>query len=136
MGVEEIKSKLVRLLKYLSKIDSFLLLPDAEIVQNEEKLLSVERLYQLVVDEAIDINIALLSQKKSYVPESYRSTFTDMAENKFLDKEFAEKISLSVKTRNQIVHDYEFVKKQMLAAEVRKYIELYKEYLKVVSAKL
>ncbi len=58
-----------------------------------------------------------------------------MAEKKFLERNFAEKISLSVKTGNQIVHDYEFVKKQTLIGDVRKYIDLYKEYLKMVSVK-
>ncbi len=136
MGIEEIKSKMVRLGNYLSRIDLLLRLSDEEIVVNEEKLLSVERLYQLIVDEAIDINIALLSQKFNYVPESYRSSFTDMAEKKFLEKNFSDKISLSVKTRNQIVHDYEFVKKQALVSDVRRYVALYKEYVQSISAKL
>jgi uncharacterized protein YutE (UPF0331/DUF86 family) len=135
MGIEEIKSKLIRLSNYLSRINALLILSNEDILKNEEKLLSVERLYQLVVDEAIDVNIAILSQKLNYIPESYRSSFLDMAEHKFLEKEFAEKISLSVKTRNQIVHDYEFVKKQILVADVRKYVDLYKEYFVLISEK-
>ena len=110
-------------------------LSDEEIVKNEEKLLSIERLYQLIVDESVDINSAMLSQKCNYIPESYRSSFVDMANKKLLAKDFSEKISLSVKTRNQIVHDYEFVKKQVLVSDVRKYVVLYKEYVKSISAK-
>ena len=132
MGSEEIKSKIVRLSTYLSKIDRFLALSDEEIVKNEEKLLSIERLYQLIVDESVDINSAMLSQKCNYVPESYRSSFVDMANKKLLAKDFSEKISLSVKTRNQIVHDYEFVKKQVLVSDVRKYVVYFSNHLWVV----
>lgn len=62
--------------------------------------------FQLMVDEAVDINTALIYQLRGKVPDSYKSTFYELVSLDILEKSFAEKIAESVKVRNQMIHDY------------------------------
>ena len=54
---------------------------------------------------------------------------------KIIDYNFADKISLSAKTRNRLIHDYEKVQQSVAVEEMKKYAELYKEYSKILIEK-
>lgn len=120
---------------YLTKVASYGSLPIEELTNNLEKLSTLERFFILMVDEAFDINSALAYQLGNKIPESNKSTFYEIAELKIITQEFADKISLSAKTRNSLVHDYEKVQKKVLIENMKEYIELYKEYTKILIEK-
>lgn len=113
----------------------YTLIPTVELISNLEKLATMERYFLLMADEAFDVNSALAYQLGDKIPESNKSTFYEIADLKIITREFADKISLSAKTRNQLVHDYEKVQKSVLIEEMKKYVELYKEYTKILIEK-
>ncbi|MEK7208814.1 MAG: HepT-like ribonuclease domain-containing protein [Patescibacteria group bacterium] len=126
--INEIKNSLDQLLPLLKK-------EAREIIDDYLVLHTVERLFQLIVDTAIDINTHIINQNNLSVPNDYQGTFTVLAENKIFPMEFALKISPSVGLRNLIVHKYGKVDIKKMVDDIRSEIGDYIEYIKLISEK-
>ena len=135
MPIREIKRKVDILRSYLEEMDRFLVVSDKDILADDMKLRAIERVFQLIVDEAVDINTLILADAVSQSPESYKSTFFMLADEKIIDRDLSEKISGSAKIRNQIVHDYEKISESDLIQKIKKFQPIYKEYLAVLIKK-
>jgi uncharacterized protein YutE (UPF0331/DUF86 family) len=135
MPIREIKRKVDILRSYLEEMDRFLVVSDKDILADDIKLRAIERVFQLIVDEAVDINTLILADAVSQSPESYKSTFFMLADEKIIDRDLSEKISGSAKIRNQIVHDYEKILESDLIQKIKKFQPIYKEYLAVLIKK-
>ena len=98
----------------------------------KEKLASMERFFQLMADEAFDTNSAIAYELGNEIPESNRSTFIVLSDLGVLERNFAEKIAGSAGVRNAIIHDYEKLQKKKLIEDIKKFVELYKEYIKIL----
>ena len=70
-----IGNKILLLQKYMKKLVAYLVNTDDELLHNEDKLLATERVFQLVVDESIDINGILAYQLGGTIPDSLKSSF-------------------------------------------------------------
>lgn len=130
-----LKRKIDKLQEYISKLQPYILLNNDELLKNEEKRAAMERWFQLMVDEAIDINAALAYMVGGKVADSYKSSFHELVTLSILDSSFAEKIADSAKVRNQMTHDYEKLQYSELVETMKKYFELYKEYTRVIVSK-
>ncbi|OIP55672.1 hypothetical protein AUK13_02580 [Candidatus Kuenenbacteria bacterium CG2_30_39_24] len=128
-----VKNKLADLAGYYKELKLLINEPVKEILDNNLKLRSVERLFQLVVDAAIDINTHLIAESDIKVPDDYQSTFITLAENKFLPLDFAVKIAPSVGLRNLIVHKYSRVDSNKMIEDVKKDINQYLEYMRHIN---
>ena len=71
------------------------------IIDDHLKLHTVERLFQLIVDTAVDINTHIIIESQFHVPSDYQSTFIALGEHKVLPMDFAIKIAPSVGLRNR-----------------------------------
>lgn len=136
MQVDEVKRKVDILRAYLDEFKPLISLATEELLSDDVKLRAIERLFQLIVDEAVDINTFILMDTSSKSPDSYRSTFYFLSQEKFFDYEFADKISYSAKIRNQIVHDYEKMEKKFLLEEMKRFYPMYEKYVTLLIGKL
>ena len=127
-----IKNKIEDAQKYLEELHEILKFESREIIEDNLKLHSVERLFQLIVDVSIDINTSIISGLKFSVPDDYQSTFITLGENKILSMDFALKIAPSVGLRNLIVHKYGKVDIKRMIDDVKNEISDYIEYLKFI----
>ena len=132
MPIDEIKRKIDRLSAYLNELKPHLELADKVILADQMKLRNLERLFQLIVDEAVDINSMLATDSSLESPESYRSTFYSLVNLKIIDENFADKISQSAKLRNQVVHEYEQLKPSEVVRGVKFQFPLFREYLTIL----
>ena len=57
-----VKTKIRSIQEYLSEVEPILSLPEDKIISNIEKLRTLERNFQLIVDAMIDINIHLIRE--------------------------------------------------------------------------
>ena len=131
----EIISKKISLLKeYIENLDGFLK-KGSEGVVDEAVFLSIERLFQLIVDEAVDINAIILEKEKKPFPDTNQATFEVLVDIGAIPKELHLKIAGSVGLRNRLVHRYETVQRRVLVEEVAKYIIAYKEYVMLMVKK-
>lgn len=129
---ELIISKLANIQNYLQELKLILQHSSREIIEDNLKLHTVERLFQLIVDSAIDINTHLITTTEATVPSDYQSTFITLGEQKILDSDFALKIAPSVGLRNLIIHQYGKVDLKRVVDDVKSEIDQYVEYLKMI----
>lgn len=131
----ELERKISLLKEYLDKLAPYVALDSDDLIRNEEKRAAMERWFQLMVDEAVDINTALTYQLSGKVSESYKSTFYELVPLNILEKNFAEKIAESVKVRNQMIHDYERIQHLELIERMKSFFEPYKTYTRILIKK-
>ena len=119
--------------KYLEELMPILQHDSREIIDDNLKLRSVERLFQLIVDTTIDINMYIITESDISVPDDYQSTFMVMGEHNIVPMDFAQAIAPSVGLRNLIVHKYGKVDIKRMIDDVKNNIGQYKDYLRHIS---
>ena len=129
-----IKSKLAAMGIYLEKL---LPLVDrykrGEISLNSDEVHVMERMFQLAVDAAIDINTHIIVQKGLESPDTYEGTFSILGRNNIIPISLGDKISGSVALRNRMVHGYEKVQVKKMLNDIAGGIGQYIEYMKHIS---
>ena len=131
MKREIITNRIVHIEGYLQELDSlFALDKETELLRDSVKMHAVERLLQLFVDAAVDINQNIITSRKLAPADSYKGSFVILGEQSIIPPDFADMISDSVGLRNAIVHRYEFVSNSVIIAGVKKLIPQYRTYLK------
>lgn len=103
---ELVESKLDRIRQYLRELEPYPKMDFDAYLNNNEHYRTVERLLQLLVDAAVEINAHLLMESGQAAPEDYFTSFTRLATIGVLDSVFAERIAASTGLRNRLVHDY------------------------------
>lgn len=131
----ELERKIGLLKEYVDKLAPYAVLDSSDLIRNEEKRAAMERWFQLMVDEAVDINTSLAYQLSGKVSESYKSTFYELVTLNILEKSFVEKIAESVKVRNQMIHDYERIQHSELIERMKSFFEPYKTYTRILIEK-
>lgn len=129
IDIELIKSKLSDLQGYFMELEPILNEEARTIIENSLKLHTVERLFQLIVDTAVDINTHLISASDFKIPDDYQSTFLILAENRILPMDLAVKIAPSVGLRNLVVHKYGRVDVKKMVDDIKDEIGQYRDYM-------
>lgn len=93
---------------------------------------ATERLVQLAVDAAVDINNHLLTQAGRTAPPDYYSSFADLATLKVVPDAFARRIARSTGLRNRLVHAYEQADLAILHRALPGLIRDYRRYSSAV----
>ncbi len=128
-----IHRKMARLNMYLEKLGPVMKNSFAAYQENEYLKFSTERLIQLIVECAVDINNHVVVETNNRPPEDYRSSFSKAAEAKLITAELAQKIQGSAGLRNVLVHEYMDIDDRIVYDSVPLMMENYREYLKQVN---
>lgn len=131
---ELIKNKMADIEKYLKELDPVLKSGARIIIEDNLRLHTVERLFQLIIDTAVDINMHIIMASDFNVPDDSYSTFVVLGENKILPMDFAFNIAPSVGLRNLIVHKYGNVDLKKMVDDVINEIGDYVEYLRMINS--
>jgi uncharacterized protein YutE (UPF0331/DUF86 family) len=95
----------------------------------------VERLLELVVQVSVDIlNHELAS--RGVVPESYRDAFVQAGKEELLPEALAATLARSAGLRNVLVHAYEEIDYELVAASVPRALDDLTRFLEIFSARL
>ena len=129
-----IKTKMRSIQEYLLEIEPILSLPKDQIVSSVEKLRTLERNFQLIVDAMLDINIHLIRELELSSPDDLKSTFIILAEGKIISFDFAQKISPVVGLRNILVHGYEKVDRKLFIDSFQKNKQDFDQYLILIDS--
>lgn len=127
-----VKNKLADIEGYFKELDPLLAKNASDILADNLKIRTVERLFQLIVDTSIDINTHLISESDLQVPDDYQSTFVTLGQNKILPMDLALRIAPSVGLRNLVVHKYGRVDVKKMIEDIKTEIGDYLEYMKAV----
>lgn len=129
---ELVQNKLADLKTYYQKIEEYSREDAINIIKDDLKLHAIERLFQLIVDTAVDINTHIISELNLPMPGDYYSTFIVLGENKILPMDFSLKIAPSVGLRNLVVHKYGKVDMKKMVDDIKSEIGDYLEYMRAM----
>lgn len=130
---EVIQEKLGSLMKYYKELKDLEGITWEEYVQNNLYHRTVERLLQLIVEVATDINNMLLKSHAKGPTSDYFSSFIALAEADVIPTDFALKIAPSTGLRNVIVHEYQKIDDKLVYHSIETTLKYYLQYLKIIA---
>jgi uncharacterized protein YutE (UPF0331/DUF86 family) len=130
---ELITEKLIKMKEYLDQLQKFTPSTYDKYINDLISKYAVERLLQLIVDLALDINNIILAALKKPPASDYFSSFINLAECRVLDEAFAYQIAPSTGLRNRLIHEYEEINDAIVFKSISQTVELYTLYLKEIN---
>lgn len=119
MSPEVLARKLRRLERYLNDLAVHRGKSPEEVAADPY---AVERLLELVVQVAVDILSHLLAER-GLTPDSYRATFELAGEHGLVEEELARRLSRAAGLRNVLVHLYDDIDYEIVAASIDEGLE-------------
>ncbi|NJD03877.1 MAG: DUF86 domain-containing protein [Ruminiclostridium sp.] len=132
-GIEVILEKLLKIKEYIEQLKKIKPESYKKYVGDMTSKYAVERIIQLIVDQALDINNILLSYMKKPPATDYFNSFIDLGECGVFDQTFALGIAPSAGLRNRLVHEYESVNDEIVYKSIDKVANMYTKYLIIVN---
>lgn len=130
IDVDLMRRKLSRLNMYLEKLKPVSEKSLKEYKKDAYLRYSAERLIQLIVECASDINNHVVVERKKRPPEDYVNSFVKAAEEGLISQGLADRIKHSGGMRNILVHEYMEVDDEKVYAAMPVAIKDYKKYIK------
>lgn len=132
-NAELINEKLIKLVSYIHELKE--IKPDnfKEYSKDVIRRYAIERLIQLIIDLALDINNIILSSMEKPPASDYFNSFIDLIELNIFDHEFANNIAPSTGLRNRLVHEYESIDDRIVYESIDKVIAFYSKYVSYIN---
>lgn len=128
-----VKEKLENIGSYVRELEGVIKFSEKEILADYVKLRALERIFQLIVDEMVHLNLHFIAQLSLKGPSDFQSSFEIIAiEGEILPYEFAIKISPIVGLRNRLVHRYEEINGKFFVEQVKKEYKDFAEYINFI----
>lgn len=106
------------------------------LAEDPIKRAAAERLIQLVVDIAFDINGHIIVARLGRAPETGRQSFLDLATAGVLDTDLASSLAPSAGLRNILVHHYIDVRHDLVASSIGDVLKLFPDYVSSIAKSL
>lgn len=123
-----VQRKLNKLNQYLNELSTFRNISWEKYMKNFQYQRAVERLIQLIVDVATDINVHAVVDAGKPSPRDSFDSFIQAAKLGMLPLDFARKIAPSTGERNIIVHEYEQIDDGIVYDSIADTLVVYKQY--------
>jgi uncharacterized protein YutE (UPF0331/DUF86 family) len=94
---------------------------------------AAERLLQVIVDLAYDINGHIAVARLERAPDTGRQSFLDLAEAGVLSADVAERLAPAAGLRNVLVHHYVDVRVDLVAAAIGAVLDEFPDYVTAVA---
>lgn len=125
---ELVNRKLSQMVEYLTALAPLQGLSYEDYLQQPLSRYAAERLLQLIVDTAVDINAHLTVELTGTPPQDYYDSFIKAAQAGVLSAAFALSIAKSTGLRNRLVHQYEAIDHIIVHSAIAEAITQYTEY--------
>ncbi|MFP3908164.1 MAG: type VII toxin-antitoxin system HepT family RNase toxin [Acidimicrobiales bacterium] len=112
----------------LSELDQVGVLTAEELDADAIRRAATERLIQVVVDLAVDINAHVVVATTGRAPDTARRSFLAMGSSGILPVDLAERLAPSAGLRNVLVHRYRDIRLDLLADALQRIPGDYREY--------
>ena len=133
MGLEIIHKKLEQMRVLIDELEMLLSNTFTASQSGMITIRAAERDFQLIVEMASDINTMILIEKTGETPDSYRSSFSNLAKLDIFNKQTLSKLITSAKLRNILVHEYDFDEDyEKFYESAKEFIPAYREYIKTI----
>jgi uncharacterized protein YutE (UPF0331/DUF86 family)/predicted nucleotidyltransferase len=125
---ELVNRKLSQIVEYLTALAPLQGLSYEDYLQQPLSRYAAERLLQLIIDTAVDINAHLTVELTGAPPHDYYDSFIKVAQAGVLSATFALGIANSTGLRNRLVHQYEIIDHTIVHSAMAETITQYTEY--------
>ncbi len=132
IDVDLVRRKLARLNMYLEKLRPILKKSLKAYKADFYLKSSAERMIQLIVECAIDINNHVVVESNNRPPEDYGASFLQAADTGLISRGLAEKLKGSAGMRNVLVHEYMDIDDEKVHKALPMALKDYKLYIKQV----
>ena len=129
---EIVLNKLVFLDDYLKNLEHFESVTMSEYLNDRNQQLIVERLLQLTIQVALDINRYFLKQLQIEQPESNFAAFIELGNCGIITLDLAKVLAPSASLRNRLVHVYEEIDSVRVHASIKIALQYYPIYQRQV----
>jgi len=129
---ELVRRKLNKLIQYLQELDSIKDYTLKEYLDNFFIKRTTERLLQMIVETATDINGHIIVDSGNPPPKDYYKSFILLSQQGIINKEFAEKLAPSVGLRNRLVHEYDEIDNKIVFDSVTTALNMYRKYIEII----
>jgi uncharacterized protein YutE (UPF0331/DUF86 family) len=125
--------KMKNMAQYLGELEPLVSVGIIEYQKDYVKRHAVEKLVELIVEIASDINRAIIEAEQSQQPAtSYFSTFTQLGELKILSKGLSDRLASTTGLRNRLVHHYEDIEHKIVYHSAGKMLKDYHQYFQLI----
>lgn len=133
MDKDIIQKRINLMLKCLERLKRFELISFEQYRDNFDYQLIGERLIEIIVELASDINNYLLVQIYQTAPETYSASFIEAGKKRLISQNLAEELAKSAKMRNILVHQYIDVDHQIVYLAISKALDQYPRYIQEIT---
>lgn len=126
---ETVIRKLNKMKGYLQELRTYEALSWDDYIAGFQHRRTVERLIQLIVDVAVDINTHTLVDEGRNPPKDAYNSFIDAADLGMMPKSFARQIAPSTGERNIIIHEYEQIDDAVVYQSIKDTLSLFDQYI-------
>lgn len=130
IDIDLVRRKLSRMNMYLEKLKPIAERTLADYKSDFYVKSSTERLIQLIVECATDINNHVVVETKNRPPEDYSISFIKAAEVSLISHDLAERLKGSAGMRNILVHEYMDIDDEKVHNAISITLKDYKEYIR------
>ena len=130
---ELVNRKLSQMVEYLTALTPLQALSYEDYLQQPLARYAAERLLQLLVDTAVDINAHLSVDLLGVPPQDYYDSFLKAAQVGVLPAAFALAIAKSTGLRNRLVPQYEAIDHTIVHSAMTEAIAQYTEYCRHIT---
>ena len=124
-----LRQKLIELAQYLGELEPLSAVSFEKYRADYIQRHAVEKLIELIVETASDINGHILETSGAAPPTTYFSTFDEMGSSGVLPRALAVRLASTTGLRNRLVHGYEKVEHQIVHRSLKSLIRDYRQYL-------
>lgn len=132
LKIDVIKEKLAKLVEFLRELEKVKPSSFDDYDSNPAIKRSCERLIQLIVETAADINSNIIVALKDFPPKDYYDTFIKAGDVGIIPLDLSEKLAPWAGLRNRLVHEYAQIKDRLVFKKVEPTIENFTEYVREV----
>ncbi|MUG96254.1 DUF86 domain-containing protein [Scytonema sp. UIC 10036] len=126
--------KLLFLVKYCNNLEGCKAISLEEYLGDFNQQLIVERLIQLMVEAATDINKYLLLHLYQISPTTNFDSFSEAGKKGIITQNLADELAQSVGMRNILVHRYKDINSRIVFLATPKVLQQYRLYVQQVTA--
>ena len=118
--------------KYLERLQRFESVTLEQYLNDGDMQLVVERLLQLIIQMAIDLNRYFLKELGFDQPETNAEAFHAVSQCGIIHDDLAKNIAGSVSLRNRLVHGYDTIDSVIVHGSIKKVLQYFPMYQKQV----
>lgn len=124
-----IRRKLVRLTEFTKELKPLVDYTYEQYIGNYFIKRTGERLIQLIIENMVDINSVIISEKNLPPPKDYYSSFELLGSVNVLPSDFANNLAPCTEMRNRLVHEYDRIDDQIIFDSIPKLLGMVDQYI-------